>query len=204
MLWSYSHLVDPTFGGVLGIVHAFLGMSSNILGNAWMGNVVGRLGDDRYATLDDDVAYVDPTRCIRASREPILLTDGRGRRRGGGHIGLGDNGKIPARMASGMASASLLVAFPQHFLGLYMLGTALASSLGPYLDGVKRDGGILRRTVGAWSRWWLLGEARTGAGGVVGEGGAGDAILPWRLSKRLLVLYWVITLSKAAVAYMVM
>jgi hypothetical protein len=200
ILWSYSHFVDPIFGGVLGIVHAFLGMTSTILGNAWIGNAIGRLGDDRYVRLDDDLAYVDPTRCIRPSRDPILLTNGGGR--WGGNDGLG-NGGIAARMASGMGSASLLVVIPRHFLGLYMLGTTLAS-LGPYLDKLGRGSGILRRTIGEWSRWWLLDEAGTDTGEVVGDGGARGTILPWRLSKRLLVLYWMITLSKAAVAYILM
>jgi hypothetical protein len=198
ILWSYARFVDPIFGGVLGCARAFLGMLSTILGNARIGDAIGGLGDARYEKLSDDVAYVDPTRFVRPSRDPILLTNDVGRRWNRGRGG----GGIAARMASGMGSASLLVVSTRQFLGLYLLGGTVAS-LWPYLGKGGYSGRILRGTVGEWSRWWLLGEAGTDGGDVVGDGGSGT-FLPWRLSKRLLALYWMITLSKTAVAYILM
>ena len=177
ILWAYSRIVDPTLGGAIGIAHVALGMASAVLGNPKIGNAIGRLGDARYGKLEDDeegsTSYVDPTRHERRSRAPVVLASGTG-------------SAIASGIASGMGSASLLAVSPRHSLGLYMLGSTLASMFSSSLEGGGVGGGgrggraaALWRPIGGWARWWLLGEegGTTTSDGSSGLGGGAAVVV---------------------------
>lgn len=198
LLSLYSYIVDPILGGLIGCTHVMVGLTASIIGNSQLGNMIGRLGDVRYRKLhnendandanDDDgssLAYVDPTK--RPFRLPMATS--RSTEKNG----------ITTKIVDILGSTSLLIVSSQHFLGLYMLGTTLVSLWSKYYYH-NSEQQLLYNEVGQSSigitgrsmfedvvQWWL--------------GGIG---CPWKLPKRLVVLYWVILLSKLGAAYILM
>lgn len=106
--------------------------------------------------------------------------------------------RITTAVVNGMGSASLLLAFPQYFLGLYMLGSTVVSWWSNSRQ--SSDGYYLDR----WIRW--LGEGGMSYArhnidvSTTIEGCDLDGLVeyPWRLPTRLVALYWIITLSKTS------
>ena len=195
----YSYIVDPLLGGLIGCTHVMVGLTASIIGNSQLGNMIGRLGDVRYRKLhnendanddddDDDgssLAYVDPTK--RPFRLPMVTSRST------------EKNSITTKIVDILGSTSLLIVSSQHFLGLYMLGTTLVSLWSKYCYHSSEQQLLYKevgqRSIGITGRsmfkdvvqWWL--------------GGIG---CPWKLPKRLVVLYWVILLSKLGAAYILM
>mmetsp|Transcript_16492 Transcript_16492/g.39482 ORF Transcript_16492/g.39482 Transcript_16492/m.39482 type:complete len:420 (+) Transcript_16492:122-1381(+) len=176
MLWAYSNLVNPILGGVIGCTHVSLGIISLLLGN----QSLDHLGDIRLEKLGQ---YTDEKHPYIASREERISQT-----------------KFNAAAANVMGSASLLTVFPQYFLGLYMLGSTLVSwsSTGKYVSRTRRfvkwlseeicvsydeNGKLLDCGIGA---------AATGSA-------MSENLNPWKVSKRLVALYWIIAGVKTAI-----
>jgi hypothetical protein len=197
LLSLYSYIVDPLLGGLIGCTHVIVGLTSSIIGNTQLGNMIGRLNDVRYCKLYNDnnddefddgssLAYVDPIK--RTFRIPVVTS---------GSI---VTNSITTKIIDMLASSSLLVVSSQHFLGLYMLGTTLVSLWSKYYYhnseqqqqsmyqemGQRIIGGIgqSKLMIEDVAQWWL-----------------GGIDCPWKLPKRLVTLYWLIMLSKMGVAY---
>ena len=117
IMWYYSRGVNPVIGGMIGCAHIALSISSIVLGNRRLINSLDHLGDIRLEKLGqygdeeeiENDPYVDPIKYERVSKEPVIVA------------GESSN-KITKIIAQNMDSASLLITFPQTFLGLYMFG----------------------------------------------------------------------------------
>lgn len=197
LLWAHSRAVDPLLGGAIGCAHVSLGFLSLLLESPTLQDALDGLGGVRlkhlgqYAGGDDP--YVAPGEG-RLARAPVLTS--------------GPRGRIGASIADAMGSVSLLVSFPQHCLGLYLLGSTLVA----WSSGERFGGGWKR--FGKWVQW--LGEGMCVGHSENGELQCGiDAVTAaddvmsqridtWKLSKRLVALYWVIALAKAIGAYVVL
>jgi len=196
ILWVYSRLVDPILGGAIGCTHLSLGVVSTILENPSLTNALDGLGDIRLKKLgqyaDEEDPYIPPGE-KRIAMAPVSTS----RLRSG----------FGASVANAMGSVSMLISFPQYCLGLYLLGgTLVAWSSTTQFEGVWKR-------FGNWIRW--LGEgvcARTDENGELGCGidasfidnVTNERIDTWKLSRRLVALYWVVALAKATVAYMIL
>jgi len=138
----------------------------------------------------DDV-YIDPLKAVRPVRLPVLLST---------------SGTIVTAIANGMGSASLLISFPQYFLGLYMLGSSFISWWSK-TNRQSNDGYFIGRFVqwlgeeGTLSCSRYTNDATTTTTGGCGVGGHIDS--PWKLSTRLVALYWITILSKTLLALIV-
>merc|ERR1712194_521538 len=116
ILWVYSRLVNPILGGLIGCTHVALGAISVLLEHPKTANVLGLLGDIQLKKLGQYVEENDPYISSvdeRIPRVPIVTSKPR-------HA-------IRASIANVMGSTSLLLAFPQYCLGLYLLGSTLVS-----------------------------------------------------------------------------
>ena len=117
IMWYYSRGINPIIGGMIGCAHIALSIISMILGNRRLINSLDHLGDIRLERLgqygnEEDIEndpYIDPIKYERVSKEPVIVA------------GESSN-KITKIIAQVMDSASLLITFPQTFLGLYMYG----------------------------------------------------------------------------------
>jgi hypothetical protein len=202
ILWVYSHMIDALFGGAIGMAHVALGGLSMILRNHKLRTAMYRLGGEwRLKKLNqhifatggggtDDV-YIDPLKAVRPVRLPVLLST---------------SGTIVTAIANGMGSASLLISFPQYFLGLYMLGSSFISWWSK-TNRQSNDGYFIGRFVqwlgeeGTLSCSRYTNDATTTTTGGCGLGGHIDS--PWKLSTRLVALYWITILSKTLLAFIV-
>jgi hypothetical protein len=198
LLSLYSYIVDPLLGGLIGCTHVIVGLTSSIIGNTQLGNMIGRINDVRYCKLYNDsnddefddgssLAYVDPIK--RPFRLPVVTSGS-----------IVTNSIITTKIMDMLASSSLLIVSSQHFLGLYMLGTTMVSLWSKYYYhnseqqhqsmyqevGQRIIGGIgqSKLIIEDVAQWWL-----------------GGIDCPWKLPKRLVTLYWLIMLSKMGVAY---
>jgi hypothetical protein len=197
LLSLYSYIVDPLLGGLIGCTHVMVGLTSSIIGNTQLGNMIGRINDVRYCKLynnsnddefdDGSSLAVDPIK--RTFRLPVVTSGS-----------IVTNSIIITKIMDMLVSSSLLIVSSQHFLGLYMLGTTLVSLWSKYyyhnseqqhqsmyqVVGQRIIGGIGQSTlmIEDVAQWWL-----------------GGIDCPWKLPKRLVTLYWVIMLSKMGVAY---
>jgi len=195
ILWKYSQLVNPTLGGTIGCAHVGLSVLSIILGNRKLINALDHLGDIRLQELPQYNDQPDPytaSKWDRTPKVPIVTQE--------------QDHKIGAAIGGAMGSASMLLSFPQYFLGLYMLGSTLVScSSANQFDGM-------------WKRFekfamWLSEEIYVNydQNGKLDCGvesvDAGDAVHgclnPWKVSKRLVAMYWIIALTKTAIAFVV-
>ena len=201
ILWVYSHMVDPLLGGAIGMAHVALGGLSMMLGNHRLRTTVYRLGGvwrlkklNQYNILvggkggdeddDNDDVYIDPLKAMRPFREPVLISK---------------CAPMATAIANGMGSASVLLVFPQYFLGLYMLGSSFISW---WSNNRQSSNGnyFISRLV----RWLSEGGTQSCArysGGCDGLRGHFDS--PWKLATRLVALYWMTVLSKTMLALIV-
>lgn len=202
ILWTYSHLVDPLLGGLIGVAHVSLGIVSTVLSHPSVLDAVEgysnkdvrlrRLG--QYADPDGD-KYVRVR--DRTPTTPVVTG------------GPGD--EVGANIANAMGSASILLVFPQYFLGLYVLAGVLASRAGG--ASMSSTSTPSSRRFRRWARWLGEGMVCAGNGGpggcaaaavVDGASSPGGDANPWKVSGRLVALYWIIALAKAGVAYVLM
>ncbi|KAL9190624.1 hypothetical protein ACHAXT_000330 [Thalassiosira profunda] len=177
ILLTYSHLVDPVFGGMIGCAHVALGVLSTILGSPLLVYGLDALRNVRFRKLGQYVGKEDPyvsDRAERISLVPVVQTRPRN--------------EFVASITNLMGSASLLLAFPQYFLGLYMLGGVLVS----WSSSKRLNWRFLERL----TQW--LGEGIRVSFDEATTGSIGKS------SSRLMVLYWTLFLAKTAVAYAIM
>ena len=198
ILWVYSHMVDPFLGGAIGIAHVALGGLSMMLGNHRLRTTVYRLGGvwrlkklNQYNIPgggkgggDEDDVYIDPLKAMRPVREPVLIST---------------SAPMASAIANGMGSASVLLVFPQYFLGLYMLGSSFISWWSNYRQS-NNGNYFISRLVRWLSEGGTLSCARY-SGGCDGLRGHFDS--PWKLATRLVALYWMTVLSKTMLALIV-
>jgi len=186
ILWMYSHLVHPILGGAIGCTHVSLSVLSTLLDNPKLGDALDKLGNVRLKRLGQYVGEEDP-----------YIVPGKGRMDTTPVVTSRPRGEVTAFIANMMGSASLLISFPQYCLGLYMLGSSLvawwSSSSSSSSAMTQSDGGYVSKRFEKWMEW--LSE------GVVIDNVVDERIDPWNLSKRLVALYWITALAKAAVAY---
>jgi len=182
----YSHLVHPILGGAIGCTHVSLSVLSTLLDNPKLGDALDKLGNVRLKRLGQYVGEEDP-----------YIVPGKGRMDTTPVVTSRPRGEVTAFIANMMGSASLLISFPQYCLGLYMLGSSLvawwSSSSSSSSAMTQSDGGYVSKRFEKWMEW--LSE------GVVIDNVVDERIDPWNLSKRLVALYWITALAKAAVAY---
>jgi len=194
ILWTYSHIVNPTLGGVIGCTHILLSVLSTILGNRKLINALDHLGDLRFKKLpqgEEDI-YI-ASKLDRIPKVPVVTFE--------------PKRKFKAAIASMMGSASVLIVFPQYFLGLYMLGCTLVSW------------SSTKQFEGRWKRFekfvqWLSeeicvsydknGRLDCGIDSAVAGDSMNECLDPWKVSKRLVALYWIIALTKTAIAFVIM
>ena len=183
VLWIYSHIVNPILGGMVGCTHVALGITSTILSNPKLLFALDGLKDVRMKKLgqylddEEDEAYVKG-REERVSRVPIVTSQPRN--------------EVTSSVASIMGSASLLLVFPQYFLGLYLLGSALVS----WFSGKQSEGKLYQ---------WLS-EGICASYGENGKLDCGfdtlnESINLRKVPKRLVALYWMIAVAKGTIAY---
>jgi len=232
LLWTYSHIVNPIMGGMIGCTHVSLGILSTMFDHPKLASVLDSSLDtfrlkilpmynnvlDENGKVVEEDPYMPPGEG-RVPRAPIVTSTPRKK-----------NQQLGTKLANMLGSASILLAFPQYCLGLYLLGSIMVSCWS------KSSGGW--KTWNGWMQWLsqgmeccassaatsnydengnnlqlLSGSSSDGNGGVdddailmtesllINEEERISSINPWNLSKRLLALYWVMALAKASVAY---
>ena len=177
ILWSYSKIVNAQVGGFIGCTHLTLSIVSLLLGNRRLINALDNLGNMRYQKLDHDpkyvdptseervIQYIDPTKVKRVSREPVVLVSGQ-------------SNQVTAILAKVLNALSLLIAWPQLFMGVYMIGCILVSFERHYW----------LKNVGQFIHW---------LGGGIGSSGSLGTMSIRKVSNRLVALYWVIGITKS-------
>ncbi len=197
ILWVYSHMVDPILGGAIGMAHVALGGLAMMLGNHRLRTTVYRLGGEwRLKNLNqynivggkeggDDDVYIDPLKAMRPVRVPVLIST---------------SAPMATAIANGMGSASVLLVFPQYFLGLYMLGSSFISW---WSNNRQSNNGNISRLVRWLSEGITLSRARYSRMTTGGCGLGGHIDSPWQLVTRLVALYWLTVLSKTMLALIV-
>ena len=194
-LWAYSRLVDPLLGGVVGCTHVALGLAAATFARLpAAARVLGLAGDLKLKKLGQYAGEDGPYVALAAERTPRAP------------VAMSTPNRLGEALADALGSASLLLAFPQCCLGLYLLGGTVAawSRSRDFLGRWDRGA--------AWLRW--LGEglcrpgATDGAAWECGAAAAGDAVREGlrrgEMTTRLVALYWIVAVAKFVVAYAVL
>eukprot|EP00984_Skeletonema_dohrnii_P007300 scaffold2645_cov96-Skeletonema_dohrnii-CCMP3373.AAC.6 len=183
-LWIYSHLVNPTLGGLIGCTHVLLGGLSSLLGSQVVINRLSDLMDVRLPPLDEDgnMSYnVDNFDRAREESKSVLVD-------------------VLVRVIS---SLTIFTSFPRDCLSLYLGVSAFlfltwaSSSL-----NLKSTNGMLWKVVSEqWMPWWIDGLF----GDVIGEDSAADVatymvVDTKTVTMRLFTLHWIIMLVKGTTA----
>eukprot|EP00984_Skeletonema_dohrnii_P004863 scaffold1709_cov74-Skeletonema_dohrnii-CCMP3373.AAC.7 len=181
-LWIYSHLVNPTLGGLIGCTHVLLGGLSSLLGSQVVINQLSDLMDVRLPPLDEDgnMSYnVDNFDRVREESKSVLVD-------------------VLVRV---MSSLTIFTSFPRDCLSLYLGVSAFLTWASSSLN-LKSTNGMLWKVVSEqWMPWWIDGLF----GDVIGEDSAADVatymvVHTKTVTMRLFTLHWIIMLVKGTTA----
>eukprot|EP00985_Skeletonema_marinoi_P024692 scaffold17398_cov155-Skeletonema_marinoi.AAC.19 len=181
-LWIYSHIVNPTLGGLIGCTHVLLGGLSSLLGSQVVINQLSDLMDVRLPPLDEDGNMSYNVHNFDRAREESksVLVD------------------VLVRV---MSSLSIFTSFPRDCLSLYLGVSALLTWASSSLD-LKSNSGMLWKVVSEqWMPWWIDGLF----GDVIGEDSSAVAAVAMAVdtktvTMRLFTLHWIIMLVKGTTA----
>jgi len=182
-LWIYSHLVNPTLGGLIGCTHVLLGGLSSLLGSQVVINRLSDLMDVRLPPLDEDGNMSYNVHKFDRAREESksVLVD------------------VLVRV---MSSLSIFTSFPRDCLSLYLGVSALLTWASSSLDLKSNSSGMMWKVVSEqWMPWWIDGLF----GDVIGEDSAAAtavamAVDTKTVTMRLFTLHWIIMLVKGTTA----
>ena len=182
-LWIYSHLVNPTLGGLIGCTHVLLGGLSSLLGSQVVINQLSDLMDVRLPPLDEDGNMSYNVHNFDRAREESksVLVD------------------VLVRV---MSSLSIFTSFPRDCLSLYLGVSALLTWASSSLDLKSNSSGMMWKVVSEqWMPWWIDGLF----GDVIGEDSAAAtavamAVDTKTVTMRLFTLHWIIMLVKGTTA----